>query len=312
MVARPKSGSKDGTARNACRFMRRHARALDRHLGRAAKGKNVRAVHQVRVACRRLRTALAIYGELFPPEDARRWRRRLRKTLDRFGPARDLDVQIRFLKRMLREIPEADTARKPGVRALRRHLKQQREALQPSLERAARRVRRSGLTDELIRAAATAGDADRSPADSLAGQAITIIGRDLARVRERRQSLADAADIRGHHRLRIAVKRLRYTLELFDLSEAFAFEPFVKMLSALQKQLGEMRDCDVWMDLVDAFIAADATPAIQRCRPGLRFLRAHHRRLRTALFRQVKKEISALDRTDFWDRLLAAAQTPGS
>jgi len=49
-------------------------------------------IHQIRVAQRRLRSALKVFAPALPSAFTETWPRRLRDDADRFGPARDLDV----------------------------------------------------------------------------------------------------------------------------------------------------------------------------------------------------------------------------
>ncbi len=54
------------------------------------------------------------------------------------------------------------------------------------------------------------------------------------------------------HALRIATKRLRYTLELFRDVFAERGEALIDQVKAVQEDLGEIHDHDVRLDLIDA------------------------------------------------------------
>jgi CHAD domain-containing protein len=54
------------------------------------------------------------------------------------------------------------------------------------------------------------------------------------------------------HALRIAAKRLRYTLELFRDVFAERGEALIDLVKAAQEDLGEIHDHDVRLDLIDA------------------------------------------------------------
>ena len=56
----------------------------------------VDAVHDLRVATRRLREALRLFGPWLPGEETRRVRRRLRQITRGLGPVRDQDVALEF------------------------------------------------------------------------------------------------------------------------------------------------------------------------------------------------------------------------
>ena len=64
---------------------------------KGVKGEDdIEFVHRMRVASRRLRSALVLFGECFDAEDVRNWNRAIRSVTRDLGEARDLDVQIAF------------------------------------------------------------------------------------------------------------------------------------------------------------------------------------------------------------------------
>ena len=60
----------------------------------AADGRNVEGVHQLRVALRRLRSALSLFREAMTERARLRWAAEARWLLGRLGPSRDLDVLL--------------------------------------------------------------------------------------------------------------------------------------------------------------------------------------------------------------------------
>ena len=50
------------------------------------------------------------------------------------------------------------------------------------------------------------------------------------------------------HEMRIAAKRLRYAIELFTACWGEAIAPFGGEIAEMQSFLGEVHDCDVWID----------------------------------------------------------------
>lgn len=63
------------------------------------------------------------------------------------------------------------------------------------------------------------------------------------------------------HALRIAAKRLRYTLELFRDVFTARGERLIDIVKAMQEELGEVHDHDVRLDLIAAEIAGLETDA---------------------------------------------------
>jgi triphosphatase len=203
-------------------------------------------LHQMRVALRRLRSAFSVFSRLLPepatepPLDEIRW---LARAL---GPARDWDVLLRArLGPVLASHPGH-----PGLAALQRAAERQRRAAHRTARRAvnSRRYQRLllGLGAWLAGESWTSLlplEAARALRQPVRGYASEALARRYRQVSRRGQGLArlDAAEL---HRLRIAVKKLRYTATFF--APLFAAREAAAMrgaLTALQDALGAINDC---------------------------------------------------------------------
>jgi hypothetical protein len=80
---------------------------------------------------------------------------------------------------------------------------------------------------------------------TLRDAAPAILETHVAAVLSHAASLDDARDALGHHELRKAMKRLRYSLEFFAPCLDKPVKPHLKTLTKLQDLLGEMNDRDV-------------------------------------------------------------------
>ena len=301
-------------------FLREQAEALAGRLDAAKDRDDAEDVHQVRVACRRMRAGLAFFGDCFDDDKAARWRSQLKKMLRRFGPARDCDVQIEGLQHTLDELDENNKKARPGIARLVLRLRQHRDALQPGIVKAVVRLRRDRFTLNLHL------ESERLLYEVLHtdGQADTVRFYDRAaeQVRERldevfnkRPSLDDAADHNGHHALRIAVKKLRYTLELCDRAMEGRLKKGIKRLKKIQTLLGNLHDCDVWETQIDAFIAEETertaayyghTRPMRRLLTGLRWLQSQHRQARQRLFAETAAYAAELETNNFWSWIAEA------
>ncbi len=63
-------------------------------------------------------------------------------------------------------------------------------------------------------------------------------------------------DVQGLHNLRIAAKRVRYTLEVFEEALPAACKPIVDELEQLQDELGAVHDSDVMIALLRLCLAS--------------------------------------------------------
>ena len=57
-----------------------------------------------------------------------------------------------------------------------------------------------------------------------------------------------------HHEMRIYAKKLRYTMEAFAPLYKNKLAKEIETITAFQDVLGEMHDCDVWVDYIPKFI----------------------------------------------------------
>jgi CHAD domain-containing protein len=110
------------------------------HTEGVREGSDIEAVHDMRVASRRLRAALSVFGRAFECKEFERFERDVKAVTQELGAARDLDVMIDTLEKMESTLAPSEQA---GVdsfvqekRALR--AKMQREVVN-ALERMEKR-----------------------------------------------------------------------------------------------------------------------------------------------------------------------------
>jgi CHAD domain-containing protein len=95
---------------------------------------NIEALHDMRVATRRLRAALEVFAPCFPARRQRKGLKRVKALADALGERRDRDVAIEFLTGFADEAPEADDAAIAAlIERLRQEQRQANEELAPFL-----------------------------------------------------------------------------------------------------------------------------------------------------------------------------------
>jgi CHAD domain-containing protein len=105
---------------------------------RVVAGADAEAVHDMRVATRRLRAALEMFEPCLPRKRRRRVRKRLEGLADALGERRDCDVAIELLRGVETEVAEAD---RPQLAGLVERLGQRRRRADVELSRAVSRKR---------------------------------------------------------------------------------------------------------------------------------------------------------------------------
>ena len=257
------------TAAQALREVGRGGLAHLRGNERAALAGDPEAVHQMRVALRRLRSAVAAFEPMLPRAESRRVRRELAALGKPLGVARNLDVLANDLLAPGRAalLGEADFAALAA--AVERRRRAARRGVQeclasPEYEAAVARLRdwfEAADGDESGTAARTLGEA--------APRLLDRLRRDV----ERRGKGFRRLSPKERHKLRIAVKKLRYALELFaGLCEPRQLSPVVRRLKRLQDDLGYQNDVEVGRALI-AGLGGKAAAA------GAPLLAWHERRL---------------------------------
>ena len=230
------------TAREAARaVITRQVRELRRHERAVARVGAPDPIHDMRVATRRLRAALAVFrGVVALPKAARR--PQLRWVARLLGRVRDLDVRIALLaERYLPAVAGQEAARVDRLVAkftAERHRAHRR--LRKGLARSRYRKLRAALGAWVRRAAFADGEdagAARFMADTVDRAAQRVGGHEA--MHDRHPTAA------ALHDLRIAVKRLRYALDFHADSCGLAFDAERAVARDLQDCLGEMRDHDL-------------------------------------------------------------------
>jgi CHAD domain-containing protein/CYTH domain-containing protein len=226
------------TARILAWFHLGNARAARRRLG---SPEDSEALHDFRVALRRLRSVLQDWRRPTSDTVPGRYLRHLRRLARATGPSRDLEVRLALCDRFGGELP---TNTQPGLSWLRSHLEGLRHSADlhsatavaegmPELEGdLAARLERYRV--ELDLAAYRPQPGTTTVLAALVEEAITRVHRRLALVH-------GIEDQQPAHRARIAVKRLRYLLEPFRRELPGARE-VVATLVTLQDLLGDHRD----------------------------------------------------------------------
>jgi CHAD domain-containing protein len=204
---------------------------------RLADGSDKTALHEFRVAIRRLRVTVRAYPGLHEGIPKKQ-RRRLRKVARATNAARDAEVQLAWFNERSARFSAAERAAVARVRARlrarrRAELARTREALGRSFAKLARRLRRRLTTLE----------SDAGPHAALFG---AVAGATLVHYAgELDLHITDvathAAEPDQMHASRIAAKRVRYLLEPLEPSLAGA-GALVKRLKRLQDLFGALTD----------------------------------------------------------------------
>ncbi len=224
------------------------------------EGIDPESIHDMRVALRRLQAALRMFEACYPPKRLKRYRLRLRKLLQTLGTERDQDIMAATLSN------HAEAAPTPVKEALARLVAQRRTSKQRL------RVQSLRLLDKLQRAdfARDLSSFVRGARGFQRGNAQGQLAPELAAIRQRaitvwndhRGQVLGRDDPEMLHRMRIAVKRLRYTLELCRLENGYDYQGCLDRLVEMQRVLGDLHDADVLMEFLAESLPQASVEAI--------------------------------------------------
>ena len=218
------------------------------------------AVHQVRVAIRRLRAALSLFKTVVTDRQLAWVKAELKWMADQLGPARDLDVFIAVLKPAHKSLQPHPLAAEYGQR--------RGEAYAKATE--AVKSDRFGHSVLAVAAWMEAGA-------WLTGERTSISAADFARAELKRRwrkargsvKRLDRLDEDRRHRVRIGMKKLRYATEFFaslfqEPRSRKEMKRALKAVTGLQGTLGELNDIAVARSLAPPAAADDLLRAREK------------------------------------------------
>lgn len=206
------------------------------HDGAVRLGEDEEAVHQARVATRRLRSDLRTFRSLLVPEWDAALRDELRWLGNELGAVRDTDVLLGLLRSTAERLPEPE--RGSGI-GLTRRLAQHREGARAELLVAMRSRRYAALLDRLVEAAHAPALAVDAPArDTLPA----LVRGPWSHLAAAVAALpADPAD-EALHAVRIHAKRCRYAAEAVAPVVGKRARRFARRVQRVQEALGDHQD----------------------------------------------------------------------
>jgi inorganic triphosphatase YgiF len=267
----------------------------------AVRAGDAEGIHQMRVAVRRLRAILSAFSRLLPAAQRRRASDELHWLAGALSAARNLDV---FAQALLAPAQQA-LPDNIGIAALATAAEQRRRAAYADAKRAIASTRYTTLVLRLLRWFESCGWQEGAASTDLRQPMAILAAQVLNRRRRAAQRCSkgfDKQSARRRHRLRIALKKLRYATELLAaLYDQGEIERFTRRLKRLQDDLGDANDLRVGYDIV-AELARPRRRAGMLEAAGQTVLDWHERRLadREPLLRRHLDRLLAAE--PFWSR----------
>jgi CHAD domain-containing protein len=216
----------------------------------ALNWKDPEGVHSMRVASRRLRSALRDFTPYLRKRGLTPSLRQIKQIADALGDVRDQDVAIDALEKLKSAAPH-------GVSVVIGELISIREVARNKARQELKAAIGKAHLKQLTRTFAEAVDAAAKPkaqrgqaqsGPTYVEMARSIILDRLKELEKLSNSLYRPLKVEPLHDMRIAAKRLRYAIELFRECWGDDIAPFATEAARLQTSLGDLHDCDAWIE----------------------------------------------------------------
>lgn len=244
-------------------------------------------VHSMRVASRRLRSAMRDFTPYIRKRELTSLLKQTKSIASALGEVRDQDVAIAALEKLEKHAPaEAAAALKQLIDVRKGLLDEARKSLKSILAADNMKELRTEFTAGID--SATAVRKTRAQTDaplSFIKMSADVIDERLKELEVLSNSLYKPFEVEALHEMRIAAKRLRYALELFQQCWGRALATHTKSATQMQKALGDLHDCDIWIDSIGEQVN-EARKQKHGELEGLIWLLSHFVKLRTKHLRQ--------------------------
>lgn len=280
--------------------LRRNLTLMLAHEAGTRLGEDPEDLHDMRVATRRMRAALALFVDVLPAR-MRHIRVELGWVAGCLGTVRDLDVQ---LERVHGWMDSATVEDKAALDDLAELLGRRRQSARTTLLACFESPRYERLVSSFVTMLRQGPARRAGPAHAPA----VLASPDL--VRSRHQAVAKAAKRARHsgqpddyHRVRIRAKRLRYTLEFFSELYPGQTSKYVRRVVKLQDALGSLQDARVAGEQLRALATDDDEGLTRATVFAMGGVAERYRHESAGLAADVPDRIAALDGRR-WRRLI--------
>lgn len=227
--------------------------AIIAQLPHALDPTQIEGIHDMRVATRRLRSALRDLQSFLKSQPVKLAAKDFKALAGLLGAVRDEDVAIGEYERLASECSDPRIAQ--GVTSLiEAHRKRRADAFSDLLRELSvdfqQRLRHSFETamEDVL------NELTKNEYASMRSIGRSVIGSLLDELAAHDVGLHDPFDRKTLHQARIATKRLRYAIDLFADCWEDPIKPFSAECARMQGFLGDAHDRDVWIDSLHRII----------------------------------------------------------
>ena len=248
-------------------------------------------VHSMRVASRRLRSAVRDFMPYLRKRRIASALKALRDLADALGEVRDQDVALIALEKIKEHASgDVSTAVQHLIDSRKESRDQARTELESILEKDQLKQLEMSFTaglDEavMVREVKPPPGHVLTPLSFIKMSRVIITDR-LKELEKLSRDVFQPFEIEALHEMRIAAKRLRYAIELFQQCWGRNIAGYAKRTARIQATLGDVHDCDVWIENLGAEINKARKQKQAERMEGFVWLLSHFVKLRTKHLRK--------------------------
>lgn len=288
------------------RYLKKQFDVININSEKIHHGVTLEYLHKTRVAFRRLRDALVIFEKCIRKKHNNKLFIEAKKINHVLSIARDLDIQIHFLEQFRLQLKNEKHL--PGIKRLILRRKQLREKWQRKVEKSLEKYFDLNLSQKfdlifkdnfqnlrLYKKNAQAIFNEISFRELFQTQIDKVLTFD--------ELIRNPLNVGSLHLLRIEIRRLRYTGEIFQQIFPNDLKEKVIILRNLQDILGNIHDCDVWIEYLPQFLEKERekifkffgnTNELFSIKPGILFFKSYEVNQRNKFYNEFIK---------IWDKL---------
>jgi CHAD domain-containing protein len=294
-------------------FIIEHLQILQNCMQDVLRQKDSEDVHDLRVASRRVRVGLSIFSHCLPEKRNQTWQKQIRSLTQAFSKARDLDVQINFLNDFIKQNSQKELT--PGIRRVLLRIHQKRRSLQADLTSLLNNFKGSGIITEIQNFLSSV----IQPETGSEGTSLSLYQLSCENIHQRLDNflffevfIQYPERIQELHQMRIAAKKLRYTLEVFAPLYKGKMDTTLEIMRTIQTSLGNIRDCDVWLITLPKFLEKERKlinkfyghpRPYKRLVPGIEGIRSNRQIEREKLYSEFLANWQEYRHTNLWENL---------
>jgi len=224
-------------------------------LTRAREAFDPEAIHDLRVASRRLREGIALFGHCFSKRQLAPIRKELKGLVTMLGSIRNTDEAILFFSNLPKN---CDTASAGAAMKIVATLQEKRVEEQRELKRELKKIDPGALLGRIDDFCSNPRLFNPDARGLFQPIAVCLLEAMAVREKAILEILPEALveeNVSAQHRLRIAVKHFRYRLEFMSPLASDDYRKIYNALKEYQEVLGHMHDLDVFIGLTGEITA---------------------------------------------------------